>query len=786
MTETPALSDQERRVKVYQLNKDGQWDDKGTGYVTIAETDGGVGMEMLVQCEDTKRDLLEHKVNPEIEYNRQGDTIITWCESEGTDLALSFQEPNGCTVVWSRVAAITGQREDQDPTEYEMAIEEAPQVSLPEPSTESIEEVLKALTEAVTLHHHSRSSIVNTLLNEEGLYARKLLDVFGEFETKKDAQGTASVFEVFKIIVMLSDCRLFETLFSDDIFGDLIAVFNHDPELRDSDRHEHRAFFEQAKFKQVLEFKDEKLLARIHQNYRMTYFKDVVLMRYMDDNVISTIDSIIYYNNVGIIAHFTENPELVRELLAKIHRTVLAVRDPAKAPTKAPTSSSPPGDAKQSSTAAASASEVNLDPILYLQELCNLAKPIQVQYRKAFYTALENAEVFSSLEDALGAASPAQNPRLWHSCIDILYSTLIHDASLLRNHFMGRKNSRHSLLGRIVAVVVAPDTAAGLVHHLSEIIKTTLDPMADGMGPSSDKESFLDHFYKWHATVLVGALDHAKGRLVNYNALEILSSCTHQHGERALGFVLRNKVLERAVALLNREDTHLALGVIRLMRGCLESKNREIEKNVVRGKLLDPIIDIFVRNGARYNILNSSVIEMVEAVRKAELRDVIEYLVQTHGAKFRTIEYVSTFKMLTLEYENGAHETKEGKGGAAWGSTAAGTGRDPSSDRPDAASEYSYFESDGDGDGDEEKAPPLDLEDENDGFIPRNKISASDEKESEDLVVAISRRKKKSPKKMSFAIGRNAVSRKASEDNVLGEGKPNESPRKRRRVNPST
>ena len=33
-------------------------------------------------------------------YQKQQDTLIVWTEQNGTDMALSFQEPEGCASIW--------------------------------------------------------------------------------------------------------------------------------------------------------------------------------------------------------------------------------------------------------------------------------------------------------------------------------------------------------------------------------------------------------------------------------------------------------------------------------------------------------------------------------------------------------------------------------------------------------------------------------------------------------------------------------------------------------------
>jgi protein phosphatase 4 regulatory subunit 3 len=90
----------------------------------------------VVLAEDTHKTLLAHRICTDDDiYHRQGgqrplisvlargglhpnspltladDTIITWTDSDvGTDVALSFQEANGCHAIWCGGAARAGPR----------------------------------------------------------------------------------------------------------------------------------------------------------------------------------------------------------------------------------------------------------------------------------------------------------------------------------------------------------------------------------------------------------------------------------------------------------------------------------------------------------------------------------------------------------------------------------------------------------------------------------------------------------------------------------------------------
>eukprot|EP00286_Rhodomonas_abbreviata_P015508 CAMPEP_0181330680 /NCGR_PEP_ID=MMETSP1101-20121128/24043_1 /TAXON_ID=46948 /ORGANISM="Rhodomonas abbreviata, Strain Caron Lab Isolate" /LENGTH=122 /DNA_ID=CAMNT_0023439981 /DNA_START=120 /DNA_END=485 /DNA_ORIENTATION=+ len=105
-----------RRVKVYVLGSDGQWDDRGTGYVNcemIREYDS-VGFRVLAENAADK-ELLVSKIFEEDVFQRQGDTIVTWTNPETReDVALSFQEAVGAQEVWELICQVQG-RSPNDP-----------------------------------------------------------------------------------------------------------------------------------------------------------------------------------------------------------------------------------------------------------------------------------------------------------------------------------------------------------------------------------------------------------------------------------------------------------------------------------------------------------------------------------------------------------------------------------------------------------------------------------------------------------------------------------------------
>lgn len=101
------MTDTRRRVKLYALNADRQWDDRGTGHVSSCYVERLKGTSLLVRAESDGSLLLESKIQPDTAYQKQQDTLIVWSEGDNFDLALSFQEKAGCDEIWEKICQVT-------------------------------------------------------------------------------------------------------------------------------------------------------------------------------------------------------------------------------------------------------------------------------------------------------------------------------------------------------------------------------------------------------------------------------------------------------------------------------------------------------------------------------------------------------------------------------------------------------------------------------------------------------------------------------------------------------
>ena len=104
---TMPVNETRRRVKLYALNVEKQWDDKGTGHVSSSYVDRLKSYSLLVRAELDGSVLLESKILPETTYQKQQETLIVWSEGENYDLALSFQERAGCDEIWEKICQVS-------------------------------------------------------------------------------------------------------------------------------------------------------------------------------------------------------------------------------------------------------------------------------------------------------------------------------------------------------------------------------------------------------------------------------------------------------------------------------------------------------------------------------------------------------------------------------------------------------------------------------------------------------------------------------------------------------
>uniref|UniRef100_A0A8C9S096 Serine/threonine-protein phosphatase 4 regulatory subunit 3 n=1 Tax=Scleropages formosus TaxID=113540 RepID=A0A8C9S096_SCLFO len=593
------MSDTRRRVKVYTLNEERQWDDRGTGHVSSTFVERLKGISLLVRAESDGSLLLESKISPNTAYQKQQDTLIVWSEAENYDLALSFQEKAGCDEIWEKICQVQGKDPaleiTQDPIDEseEERFEEMPETShlvdLPPCELAKLEEIADLVT-SVLSSPIRREKLALALMSEG--YIKKLLQLFQVCEDLDNREGLHHLYEIVRGVLFLNKAALFEVMFSDDCIMDVVGCLEYDPALVQPKRH--REFLTKtAKFKEVIPITDSELRQKIHQTYRVQYIQDIILPTpsVFEENFLSTLTSFIFFNKVEIVSMLQEDEKFLTEVFAQL-------------------------------TDEATEEGKRRELVNFFKEFCAFSQTLQPQNRDAFFKTLANLGILPALEIVMGM----DDLQVRAAAIDIFSYLVEFSPSMVREFVM--QESQHTdddvLLINVVIkqMICDTDPELGGAVQLMGLLRTLIDP-ENMLAPTNktEKTEFLTFFYKYCMHVLTAPL---------------LANTAESPKDSPEGSAKINPVCP---------------GALRFMRRIIGLKDDFYNRYIIKGNLFEPVINALLDNGTRYNLLNSAIIELFEFIKVEDIKSLIAHIVDNFYKALESIEYVQTFKGLKTRYE---------------------------------------------------------------------------------------------------------------------------------------
>ncbi|KAM4771369.1 serine/threonine-protein phosphatase 4 regulatory subunit 3B isoform 1-T1 [Rhinophrynus dorsalis] len=654
------MSDTRRRVKVYTLNEDRQWDDRGTGHVSSTYVERLKGMSLLVRAESDGSLLLESKINPNTAYQKQQDTLIVWSEAENYDLALSFQEKAGCDEIWEKICQVQGKDPSvevtQDPIDEseEERFEEMPETSnlidLPTCELSKLEEIADLVTSV--LSSPIRREKLALALENEG-YIKKLLQLFQTCENLDNAEGLHHLYEIIRGILFLNKAALFEVMFSDECIMDVVGCLEYDPALAQPKRH--RDFLTKtAKFKEVIPITDSELRQKIHQTYRVQYIQDVILPTpsVFEENFLSTLTSFIFFNKVEIVSMLQEDEKFLSEVFAQL-------------------------------TDEATDDDKRRELVNFFKEFCAFSQTLQPQNRDAFFKTLANLGILPALEIVMGM----DDLQVRAAATDIFSYLVEFSPSMVREFVMqeAQQSDDDILLINVVIeqMICDTDPELGGAVQLMGLLRTLIDPEnmlatvnVRAFNGKTEKSEFLNFFYNNCMHVLTAPLlantsedklekdavvGFTKSSTIchdNYQTaqllaliLELLTFCVEHHTYHIKNYIMNKDLLRRVLILMNSKHTFLALCALRFMRRIIGLKDEFYNRYIIKGNLFEPVVNALLDNGTRYNLLNSAIIELFEFIRVEDIKSLTSHIVDNFYKALESIEYVQTFKGLKTKYE---------------------------------------------------------------------------------------------------------------------------------------
>ncbi|KAJ2895818.1 hypothetical protein MKZ38_006140 [Zalerion maritima] len=655
--QVPHQSSEKKRVKVYEL-RNNDWFDRGTGFCTaiyqVSEDGQPKDPRVVVHSEDqSDRCILETRISKEDGFQKQQETLIVWTEPvSGLDMALSFQEADGCAMIWKFVNAvqqtmpggIAGAQDDS--LSDDLAMDLPNPVSLPTPEIGNLTEVevaMRGLNTTTT----GRDALAKYIYNEG--YIGKLIplvEMAEEFESVGDLHRLCNI---MKTVILLNDTTIIEQSVSDEFVIGVVGALEYDPDFPTHKANHRQWLADQGRYKEVVPIDDETIKRKIHQTYRLQYLKDVVLARILDDPTFSVLNSLIFFNQVDIVNHLQANVQFLADLFG--------IFNPQNQDL-----------------------ERKKDAVLFIQQCCAIAKSLQPPARQSLY----NNFIAHGLLRVINYGLRHTNVSVRVGATDILVSMIDHDPQMIRQTLHRQIHEKQGLLTDSLIDLLLVEVDLGVKSQISDALKVLLDhcppqaqmQSAEQYGKSNaelqarfraqsnmdpNQEVLLVHFYETSAEKLFKPLLDLEGRedikfthqqasMFGY-LIEIMIFFIRQHQHRSKYFLMQRNIPQRVIQLLASPEKYLKLVSIRFFRHLISMQDEFYLKQLTDQHVFGPILMALADAMPRDNLLSSAGLDLFEYIRKENLRELMKYLVENFREKLIELSNLDTFRDMVHQYD---------------------------------------------------------------------------------------------------------------------------------------
>ncbi|CAD6928722.1 unnamed protein product [Tilletia controversa] len=648
---------------------------------------------VIVVTEDLNTDdvILKSRVLRDDVYQRQAETLVVWTEADGTDMALSFQEAEGCHELWEFLTEVqkhfilvdqrqgteymldpdgedspTGTPNPNSPTHTlgfgPGSMEDLAQVienfNLPEPHLATLIQIELKLKEAASKGQTVRDRVAEWMLREN--YIQKLLPVFQDAEELENLDSLHLLCTIIQSILMLNDNAIFEHILQDDVFLGVVGMLEYDPEYPRTKASYREYLSDPSRYRKVVEIKDEGIVRKIHQTYRLLYLKDVILARVLDDPTFSILNSFVFYNQVDIVNYCVSNEGFLTELFE--------IFNPER---KEPDSR-------------------KFEAVFFLQQLCAMGKQIQLPNRIALYRTLTEWGLLSVVEYALG-----QNDQtLRNAAAEVLMTIIEYDANSVRLHILEQAEQNSKPLMTVLVDLLHSEEDLGLKTQMAEAVRVLLETNSDGpsaalaaaaaaqnaanglggggRGPNaSDPDKFLSWLYDTEIDHLFSPLKELPdfrflrgGRQLDLvqrsqsalfgHLCDLLSFTMVNHSFRSQYFLISSQISRRVASLLGAREKHIRLSSLRFFKTCLNSNNQYTNRHFAKIDLFGAVLELLAAEADRDNLVSSACLEFFDFIRKENMKQVISHLMENHAAQLQSLAghhiVGKTFTGLALQF----------------------------------------------------------------------------------------------------------------------------------------
>ncbi|VAH60743.1 unnamed protein product [Triticum turgidum subsp. durum] len=474
---------------------------------------------------------------------------------------------------------------------------------------------------------------VAELITQDRDFFPKLLDIFRMCEDLENLDDLHMIFKLVRGIILLNSPSIFDKIFSDEFILDIIGALEYDPEVAKVQKH--RIFLkDHVVFKEAIPIKNISVVSRIHQTYRIGYLKDVILPRILDDATLASLNTMIHTNNAAVISLLKDDACFIQDLFSRMRSPNISM-------------------------------ESKRELVLFLHEFCTLSKSLPLVQQLRLFRDLSGEGVFEIVSDVL----QSQDRKIVSAGTDIVILFLNQDPNLLRSYIVQQEGN--SLLGLLVKGMVT-DFGEQMHCQFLEILRILMDSFTMS---GAHRDVIIEIFYERHLDYLVDVIAsscpsrsatrtspnsalvggntevHRIKPEILLNVCELLCFCVVHHPYRIKCNFLMNNAIEKILTMTRRSEKFLVVAAVRFMRTIISRNDEHLIRHVVKFNLLKPIIDAFVENGDRYNMLQSGVLELLEHIRKENLKPLVIYVTESFSDQLMKFEHFGSIQAFKLKYQ---------------------------------------------------------------------------------------------------------------------------------------
>ncbi len=432
---------------------------------------------------------------------------------------------------------------------------------------------------------------------------------------------------IIKNILILSDKSLLEVLLNDENYLTIFGALEYDFETYKIVPHR-KYFTEIVKFKNLLDIKNKEILNKIHLNHRLSYLKDTAICRFIEENTLKIINSMIQLNNNEIIQFFLQNLENLKFLLDLIKNN--------------------------------DDFNIKKDACLFLVELMNCSFDI-FSSRITFIETLCENKIFEIIDNLLSKISNEEenifnennnkndNKNSYElikiSIIEILIKILTCASESLKEYLLNNSDSK---ILNILCKLMLTNENFGIKYEISQIIKIYLD---------SEFQDSTNQTLQ-HSNILIILIDYLeiplnlkyKNEIINNKQIiiEILIYIIERN--YFFYFFSDNKVYEKVIKLLEENNKILNIYVIKFIKSLLLSANDFLINNIINQDLMEKLCKLFEENKKKENLLFSILLDFFNPKTKNKI--IIQQFLTLKKDFFNSEENQIYFKDLLEKNKN--------------------------------------------------------------------------------------------------------------------------------------